>query len=108
MSAHLRPVPDDDAFEQDRTPQRHQDVLIPPFEGHDVEFTRAKLSAAGDLEIDAVNRIDDIVRMQVEGRVVRVDHVVDEKTGKMKRVHTIKVVDAVQITWDTDPHFHEG
>lgn len=106
----LRSVSEDDDDErEDNYGRRYEQLVsIPPFEGHEVDFTRVKLSAAGDLEIDAINRIDDIVRMQVEGRVVRVDHVADEKTGKMKRVHTIKVVDAVQLPWDTEVHPHEG
>lgn len=107
--AALRSVSGDEPEREEDYPRRYESpVHIPPFEGHAVDFTRVKLSAAGDLEINEVNRIDDIVRMQIEGQVVRVDHVADEKTGKMKRVHTIKVVDAVQLPWDTDVHAHEG
>lgn len=74
---------------------------LPQFEGQDVEFTRMKLTSANDLEVsdDAV-RIDDIVRLFVEGRVVRVDHAVDNETGKLKRIHTIKVSEALQVPWD--------
>lgn len=105
MTTHLRPVADDEmpAVEAPQTPGD-----IPAFEGHPVDFTRVKLSAAGDLQVDAVNRIDDIVRLYVEGRVVRVDHVVDEASGRMKRVHTIKVVDAIQLPWDFDAEFLDG
>lgn len=79
---------------------------LPQFEGQDVECTRLKLTSVSDLELaeDTVYKIDDIVKLFVEGRVVRVDHAVDEKTGTLKRVHTIKVAEAIQVPWtfDTD------
>lgn len=74
---------------------------LPKFEGHEVDFTRLKLTSASDLEVnDEAHHIDDIVRLQVEGRVVRVDHVVDEKTGHLKRVHTVKVSEAIELGWE--------
>jgi hypothetical protein len=74
---------------------------LPKFEGQDVDFARLKLTSASDLEVnDEAHHIDDIVRLQVEGRVVRVDHVVDERTGHLKRVHTVKVSEAIELTWD--------
>jgi hypothetical protein len=76
---------------------------LPDFEGQPVDFTRVKLSSVSKLEAgEQFSRIDDTVRMFVEGRVVRVDHVVDELTGKLMRVHTVKVVDAIQLPWDFD------
>ncbi len=81
-----------------------RDSKLPDFEGQHVDFSRLKLSSVSDLETpeDQAIHIDDTVRLFVEGRVTRVDHVVDEKTGKLKRVHTIKVVDAVQLPWNFD------
>lgn len=92
---HLRPVDD------------HQPAAIsgglPDFEGQTVHATRVKLSSVGKLEAgDQVSRIDDTVRMYVEGKVVRVEHVVDEPSGELMRIHTIKVIDAVQLPWDFD------
>lgn len=82
---------------------------LPDFEGQPVEFTRVKLAAVGNLEVgEEVSRIDDTVRMYVEGRVIRVDHVVDSTTGRLMRVHTVKVVDAIQLPWDFDTGQFEG
>lgn len=92
---HLRAVTDD--YD---TPTRSVSGL-PKFEGQDVEMARFKLTSVSDLEVgEDAHRIDDIMRLFVEGRIVRVDHVVDEKTGHLKRVHTIKVVEAMQLPWD--------
>lgn len=95
--SHLRPV--DEAYAQPVTLHVAGGGL-PDFEGQPVHYTRMKLAAVSDLEAgdDAV-RLDDVVKMYVEGRVTRVDHVVDE-AGKLKRVHTIKVVDAVHLPWN--------
>lgn len=74
---------------------------LPKFEGQEVNDSRFKLTSVTDLEVDeSAHRIDDIMRLFVEGRITRVDHVVDEKTGLLKRVHTIKVIDAIPLPWD--------
>lgn len=76
---------------------------IPHFEGQPVDYTRMKLAAVSKLETGASwHRIDDMVRMVVEGRIVNVTHVVDEASGKLMRVHTIKVADATEIPWDIE------
>ncbi len=81
----------------------HRPIRLPAFEGQPVEFARVKLSGVTGLDVgDHVNRIDDVVKLVVEGRVVRVDHVVDDKSGRLIRVHTIKAVDVVQLNWNTD------
>jgi hypothetical protein len=81
----------------------HSDSGLPDFEGMSVVQARFKLTSASNLEgPDHPNHIDDIIKMFVEGRVVRVDHVVDEKSGELHRVHTIKVVDAIQLPWNFD------
>jgi hypothetical protein len=98
MSPHLRPVTDTD---QPAPPVT--DSGIPHFEGQPVESALIKLAAVSKLDAGAGwSRIDDTVRMYVEGRVVGVHHSVDEPTGKLMRVHTIKVVDAIQLPWDFD------
>ncbi len=96
---HLRSVGDDEASEE-MMPSSNG---LPDFEGQPVDFTRLKLGSASDLEVeDQINHIDDLVRLYVEGRVTRIDHVVDKATGKLKRVHTVTVVDAIQLPWDFD------
>ncbi len=77
---------------------------IPDFEGKEVEFTAAKITSVAGLEIDdAVWRVDDYIRMVVECRVVAVHHSVNEKTGKLGRVHTIKAIDSKVLSdWDSD------
>ena len=86
----------DDAEQASSNPNK-----IPDFEGAHVEFTKAKLTSVNALEVDdEVFRVDQFVRMLVEARVVRVDHVVNEKTGKMERVHTFKAIDAAVVPWE--------
>lgn len=98
-NTHLRPVADGETA----PPLSIGESGLPDFEGQPVEFSRLKLTSVTDLEVnEEANRMDDLVRLYVEGRVMRIDHVVDERTGKLKRVHTIKVVDAIQLPWDFD------
>jgi hypothetical protein len=76
---------------------------LPDFEGQDVVYTRIRLAGANKLEAgDLVSRIDDTVRLYVEGQVTRIDHVVDPPSGRLMRIHTVKVVDAMQLPWDFD------
>lgn len=73
---------------------------IPDFEGKNVAQTKAKISSVAALEIDDQTwRVDDFIRMQIEGRVIAVDHKVDEKTGHLVRVHTVKAVDCTLLPW---------
>ena len=98
-TSHLRPVADGETHQIVAS----TDSGLPDFEGLPVAFSRLKLTSVADLEVnEEANRMDDIVRLYVEGRVVRVDHVVDEKSGMIKRLHTIKIIDAVQLPWDFD------
>jgi hypothetical protein len=79
------------------------DSGLPDFEGMSVELARFKLTSTTNLEgPEYPNHLDDVVKMFVEGRVTRVDHVVDEKTGALHRVHTIKVVDCIQLPYSYD------
>jgi hypothetical protein len=103
-TTHLRPVGEGEP------PQLVVSTTgLPDFEGQTVDFARLKLTSVSDLEVnEEANRMDDLVRLYVEGRVVRIDHIVDERTGKLKRVHTIKVVDAIQLPWDFDTGALDG
>jgi hypothetical protein len=92
---HLRPVADDEKLPASSG--------LPDFEGQPVMSTRLRLTSVSGLEVDDdVSHIDEIVKMYIEGRVVRVDHVVEEKTGFLLRVHTVKVLDAIQLPWGFD------
>jgi hypothetical protein len=77
---------------------------LPRFEGQDVASTRLRMTSVSslDLEDDKPFRIDDMVKLFVEGRVTRVDHVVDEKSGELRRVHTIRVELAQEVSWNFD------
>lgn len=73
---------------------------IPDFEGKEVEVTAAKITSVAALEInDAAWKMDEYVRMVIEGRVVKVEHTVNEKTGKLARIHTVKAVDSKVLGW---------
>lgn len=76
------------------------------FEGKPVEATTLKVSSpTAGLEIDAVLRMDDIVRVVVEARVSQVNHQVNERTGALIRHQSAKVISAELIPWDdTDPN----
>ncbi len=98
--SHLRSV-DDQEFDPDKVEASFGNADLPAFEGQQVDFARLKLTSVNDLEVlDEAVHIDDIVKLVCEGRVVRVDHVVDDKTGRLKRVHTVKVLDAFALPWE--------
>jgi hypothetical protein len=70
----------------------------PTFEGEPIQGLRAKLISTGSLELsDEHHRLDQTARLLVTGRVTRVDHVVDQRSGKLIRVETFKIVDAVEV-----------
>lgn len=74
---------------------------LPQFEGEDVHQLKAKLTSTSGLELsDGHHRMDQTIAMVVTGRVVRVEHVVDERTGNLHRVETFKIVEATEIDWD--------
>lgn len=69
-----------------------RDLVKPTFEGNKVTGSYAKISTLGLVDIEDRNlKIDDQVRLTVEGKVVGVGHEVDPKTGVLNRVHKIKV-----------------
>lgn len=82
--------------------QFHANPEIPRFEGQDVSFTKGKITSVGGLEIgDQVFRMDQVVRMVVECRVVGIDHKVNAQ-GDLERVHLMKAVDSIVIDWNAD------
>lgn len=78
---------------------------IPDFEGKAVQTTRLRVMSATNLEIDdRVLRTDQIVRLVIEGRVNGIHHKVNEKTGDLERVQTVKAMDVSFLPWDlADP-----
>lgn len=75
---------------------------IPDFEGVTVEHTKAKIVSVGRLEIDdAVYRLDETLKVLVECQVTGIDHKAT-LDGDLERVHLLKAIDAVVVTWDTD------
>lgn len=97
MTSPLTAVPEPQY--EDRTEKLGS--TIPHFEGKEVEFTAAKITSVAGLEIDdEVWKVDQYVRMVVECRVVAVDHKVNEKTGKLGRVHLLKAIDSKVVPWD--------
>ena len=74
---------------------------LPDFEGKTVKYTAAKITSVSGLEVDdAVWRVDQYVRLEVECRVVGIDHKVNEKSGDLVRVHLLKAVDSKVLPWD--------
>jgi hypothetical protein len=84
------------------TPAAH----IPYYEGRQVHATALKVQSVSHLECDGrVLKLDDIVRLTVEGRVSSVNHMVNEKTGELMRVQTVKAIDVSFASWDpADPN----
>lgn len=83
---------------------------LPPFEGQTVHETKVKMASCPDVDMGSEDplRIDQTIRMLVTARVARVDHVVNDKTGHLQRVHTLKVVDAMPVAWDEVAHLALG
>lgn len=76
---------------------------VPTFEGHAVSTTKLRLVTPSSIDIEnVVLRMDDIVRIVVEGRVTKVDHVVNEKTGELERIQTVKVLDIGFAPWSAN------
>lgn len=65
---------------------------IPSFEGRPVDGTVVKMSGAAPLDDlnDVVLGVDDMVQMLSMFRCVAVHHKVEEKTGKLIRVHVLR------------------
>jgi len=70
------------------------------FEGEQVQGLRAKLTSTASLEVsEEHHHLDQTARLLVTGKVTRIDHVVDQRSGRLIRVETFKVVDAVEVAW---------
>jgi hypothetical protein len=77
------------------------------FEGKPVSAIRLRFTGlSAPLECaDRVAGVDDLVRVSIEGRVVAVDHKVDDKTGELIRVQTVKPLDMDFLPFDdSDPN----
>lgn len=77
---------------------------IPHFEGHPVIGSTVKMSGAmPQTELDdVVLGVDDVVQMISLFRCIGVQHKVDEKTGNLIRVHTLKPVE--MVLYPTNPN----
>jgi hypothetical protein len=76
---------------------------IPAYEGRQVHATALKVASVSNLECDdRVVKLDDIVRLVVEGRVSSISHTVNDKTGELIRVQTVKAIDVAFAGWDAN------
>lgn len=89
-SANVEPLPT-------RTSDDH---TLPAFEGEPVDELRGKMTSTNGLDVgENAHRLDDAVRLLVTARIQRVDHIIDDRTGRLVRVETFKVVEAVEVPW---------
>ena len=87
--------------EGDENLGERNEVALPKFEGQKVDFTNAKLVGASTFEIDDHSwPLDTCVQLRVVTQVSGVHHEVDPKSGKLVRVHRMRVmsVDVVGVT----------
>jgi hypothetical protein len=90
------------AFVEKTIDEKPPSKAIPFFEGQIVDFTKASFTSGTNLEIDdAVFRVDEVVQFVVEARCAGIAHKVNEKSGAMERVHTMKVIDVLPIPFET-------
>lgn len=81
--------------------------LVPLFEGKVVDATALKIANSSVLDLtDVVLGVDDVIRIEVEAKVVSVNHVVHEPTGRLIRVHTAKAFDARLMPFN--PNYDDG
>lgn len=73
-----------------------EDPPIPSFCGKPVDAARVRMTSA-TVDSTDVHDIDDVVQVTFEGRVTSVDHRVNEQTGELVRVHTIKVLEVEHV-----------
>jgi hypothetical protein len=99
-SRPLRAVePDDETVPPEYTPPR--DEVIADFEGAPVHFAKAKVTSAAGLEVgDKILKIDDKVVLVLELRCTGVEHKVDQNSGKMTRLQTLRAIDAFVVGTD--------
>jgi hypothetical protein len=71
---------------------------IPHFEGQEVASTRAKMTSVASLDVEnVVLTTDETVRVVIEARVVGVDHRVNERSGLLERVQTLRPVEVLAV-----------
>lgn len=101
-SRPLRAVEHEDTDETvgpEYTPPR--DEVLMKFEGQDVHFAKMKVTSAAGLECsDRVVHMDDKVVLVLELRCTDIAHKIDQNTGRMTRLQTVKAIDAFMV--DTD------
>lgn len=73
------------------------------FQGKDVQQTKVKFSGGAKELFTIPPQIDQIVRVEIEGRVSGVAHQVDESTGNLVEVVTVKVMDLNEVETLTLP-----
>jgi len=74
---------------------------IPAFEGKPVETTKVRMSSTLGLDIqNTVLHTDEIVRLIVECRVTGIAHMVNDRTGSLERIQTLKAIDVELSPWD--------
>lgn len=101
MSIHaLPPRITGDAAEFDEPIPRSVNPTIPPFEGNKVDDLEAKLAGMSGLEFQTSHKVDQTARLLITGRVVGVNHRVDDKTGHLIRQEVFKVIDAIEVPFD--------
>ena len=67
---------------------------IPAFEGKDVATTKVRMSSTLGLDFqNTVLHTDDVVFLVVEARVTGISHQVNERSGELERVQTLKAID---------------
>ena len=82
--------------------------LIPPFEGKTVDASALRMSTSAALELDdVVLRVDDIIQIVIEARVMSVNHIVHEASGRLIRVHTAKAVGTPELK-PFNPEYDNG
>lgn len=84
---------------RDVRPVPPEGAVIPMFGGKEVRASMLRMTAATVELDDQVIGIDDIVRIVIEGRVTSVNHQVNERTGDLERLHTVRAlgVERVQV-----------
>ena len=95
MSVHLL---EDYLAPQERPVERES--TAPSFEGNAVDFNRVKLTGTSNLDCEEPIKIDQEAKFFIQGIVTAVNHQVDPKTGKIIRIHTVKVQEAIQLNWN--------
>ncbi len=85
------------------------DPAIPAFEGRPVARHEIKISGVASMNSEendiAVISVDDRVRIVGNYRVIRVNHVIDDKTGELIRQEIITPIDIEICPWDPkDPN----